>query len=149
MFLLIGQRSLWHEPLLPRVAYFHILMPPAHSHKCKRNNWMPPLLFLCNSLRKKWVMKMIFWMQINIKVSYQLILTLFPSKIPASWFYQYWWTWSSVQSTRNNKFAMTSQYLEKEFRDGLHFLHANKHKFLQVRKIILDESGQTCPNYPK
>ena len=47
---------------------------PAHLSKCKRNNWMPPFLFLCNILRKKWVMKLIFCMQINIKVSYQLIL---------------------------------------------------------------------------
>ena len=32
------------------------------------------------------------------------------------------------QSTRNNKFAIPSQYLEKEARDGVHFLHANKYQ---------------------
>ena len=32
------------------------------------------------------------------------------------------------QSTWNNKFAIPSQYLKKEVRDGVHFLHANKHQ---------------------
>ena len=32
------------------------------------------------------------------------------------------------QSTENNKFAIPSQYLKKEVRDGIHFLHANKHQ---------------------
>ena len=38
------------------------------------------LLFLCNILRKKWVMKLIFYMQISMKAWYELIL----------WF---WWGW--------------------------------------------------------
>ena len=41
------------------------------------------LLFLCNILRRKWVMKLIVCMQISIKVSYILI----------QWF---WWGWSSI-----------------------------------------------------
>ena len=40
-------------------------------------------LFLCNILRKKWVMKLIFCMQISMKACYKLIL----------WF---WWGWSSI-----------------------------------------------------
>ena len=32
------------------------------------------------------------------------------------------------QSTRNNKFAIPSHYLEKEVRDVVHFLHANKNQ---------------------
>ena len=32
------------------------------------------------------------------------------------------------QSTRNNKFAIPSQYFKKEVRDGVPFLHANKHQ---------------------
>ena len=32
------------------------------------------------------------------------------------------------QSTQSNKFAIPSQYLKKEVRDGVHFLHANKHQ---------------------
>ena len=87
------------RPLLHQFAYCYILMPPAYPPyplKCKRNNWMSPLLFLCYMLRKKWVKKFIFCMQINIKVSYQLILTLFPSKFRTRWCYQYWWTWSNI-----------------------------------------------------
>ena len=70
---------------LPDLHIFVYWCPPAHHHKCKRNNWMPLLLFLCNILRTKWVMKLIFCMQINIKVPYQLILTLLPSKFPTRW----------------------------------------------------------------
>ena len=32
------------------------------------------------------------------------------------------------QSTQSNKFAISSQYLKKEVRDGAHFLHADKHQ---------------------
>ena len=35
-------------------------------------------------------------MQINIKVSYKLISTLWPSKFPTVWFYHYWLVWSSI-----------------------------------------------------
>ena len=37
------------------------------------------------------------------------------------------------QSSQNSKFAMYLQYLKKEFRDEVDFLHADKHQsFLQV-----------------
>ena len=106
------------SPFLPRFAYCYTLMPPAHHPKC--NNLMPPFLFLCNILRKKWVMKLIFCMQINIKVSYQLILKGDTINIMDMV--------KHSQSTWNNKFAIPSQYLKKEVRDGVHFLHANKHQ---------------------
>ena len=32
------------------------------------------------------------------------------------------------QSTQSNKFAISSQYLKKEVRDGVHFLPADKHQ---------------------
>ena len=41
------------------------------------------LLFLCNILRKKWVRKLIFCMQIIMKVCYKLILS-------------FWWVWPSI-----------------------------------------------------
>ena len=41
------------------------------------------MLFLCNDLRKNWVMKLIFPMQISMKVSYKLIL-------------RFWLRWSSI-----------------------------------------------------
>ena len=95
---------------------------PFHPSKCERNNWMPPLLFLFNILRKKGVIKLIFCIQINIKVSYQLILTPLASKFPTRWYYQYWWAWSSILKVlKVTSFAMSSQYLKKEVRDGVHF----------------------------
>ena len=37
------------------------------------------------------------------------------------------------QSSQNNKFAMSLQYLKKEVRDEVNFLHVDKHQsFLQV-----------------
>ena len=44
---------------------------------------------------------------------------------------------------------MSLQYLKKESSDGVNFLHADKHQFLQVSVIVFDRSGQTCPKYPK
>ena len=54
------------------------------------------LLFLCNIFRKKWVEKLIFCMQISMKVSYNLISTLSSSKFPTRWYCHYWWAWSSI-----------------------------------------------------
>ena len=98
------------------------------------------LLFLCNILRKKWAMKvvfclymhegflqidtmtlmgifkhpqssknskfgmflqylkltLIFWMQINTKLSCKLISALWASKFCTRWYCHYWWPWSSI-----------------------------------------------------
>ena len=35
-------------------------------------------------------------MQINIKVSYKLISTIWVSKFPTRWYYHNWWAWSSI-----------------------------------------------------
>ena len=44
------------------------------------------------------------------------------------------------KSTQNNKFAIPSQYLEKEVRDGVHFLHANKYQsFYKLAISVLVE----------
>ena len=50
------------------------------------------------------------------------------------------------QSTESNKFVIFLQYIKKEFRDGIHFLHADKH---QADIIVFDGSNQTCPKYLK
>ena len=39
------------------------------------------------------------------------------------------------QSSQRNKFAISSQYLKKEVRNGVHFLHADKHQSLY--KLVL------------
>ena len=47
------------------------------------------------------------------------------------------------QSTQSNKFAISLQYLKKEVRSEVHFLHGDKH--LQVGIIVFDGGGQICP----
>ena len=53
---------------------------------------------------------------LGIKVSYKVILSLLMGMIKHS------------QSTQSNKFAISLQYLKKEVRNGVHFLHADKHQ---------------------
>ena len=75
------------------------------------------LLFLYNMLRKNGVIKLIFCMQISIKTCYELKL----------WFC---WGRSNIPKVPNNK---SLQYLKKEVRDEVDFLHTDKHQsFLQV-----------------
>ena len=55
-----------------------------------------------------------------------------------------------AQSTQNNKFAISLQYLMENVWDKVYFLFADKHqRFLQIETIILGVCGQACPNYPK
>ena len=52
-----------------------------------------------------------------------------------------------AQSTQNNKFAISLQYLRENVKD---FLPADKHqRFHQIDIIILGVCGQACPNYPE
>ena len=85
------------------------------------------LLFLCNILRKKWVMQLIFCMQISMKACFKLIL----------WF---WWRWSSIPKVpKIVSFGMPLQYLKEKVRDEVDFFHADKHQsFLQVDFNSLD-----------
>ena len=53
---------------------------------------------------------------LSIKVSYNVILSLLMGMIKYS------------QNTRRNKFAISLQYLKKEVRNRVHFLHADKHQ---------------------
>ena len=46
--------------------------------------------------KNKLEIKLFFCMQINIKISYKFISTLWVSKFPTTWYYLYWWTWSSI-----------------------------------------------------
>ena len=51
---------------------------------------------------------------LGIKVSYKVMLLLVIGMIKDS------------QSTQSNKFAISLQYLKKEVRNGVHFLHEDK-----------------------
>ena len=53
---------------------------------------------------------------LSIKVSYKVILSLLMGMIKYS------------QNTRRNKFTISLQYLKKEVRNRVHFLHADKHQ---------------------
>ena len=54
------------------------------------------------------------------------------------------------QSSQNSKFAMSLQYLKKEVRDEVDFLHADKHqRFLQIDTRIFGVCDEACPNYRK
>ena len=48
-----------------------------------------------------------------------------------------------------NKFAISSQYLKKEVRDGVHFCMQINMKVSSSQYVIFDGSGQTCSKYPK
>ena len=64
-----------------------------------------------------------------IKVSYKVILSLLMGKTKHS------------QSTQSNKFAILLQYLKKEVRNGVHFLHADKHQsFDKLALLFLIEA---------
>ena len=77
----------------------------------------------------------------GIKVSYKLISIFWASKFPISWFQHFDHQsflhgvlsllvimTKNSQSTQSNKFAISLQYLKKEVRNKVHFLHADKHQ---------------------
>ena len=70
-------------------------------------------------------MKLIFCMQIN-KPLYKLILSILVKLI------------SLAQSTRNNKFAKSLQYLEKEVRDKVDFCRDKLQSIQKVGTVISD-----------
>ena len=55
-----------------------------------------------------------------------------------------------VQTTQNNKFAISLQYLKKEVSDEVDFLHANKHEsFLQIGAMIFNGHNQAFTKFVK
>ena len=65
---------------------------------------------------------------LGIKVSYKVILSLLMGMIKHS------------QSTQSSKFAIYLEYLKKEVRDGVYFLHADKHQsFYKLALLFLIE----------
>ena len=82
------------------------------------------LLYLKKEV-KKWMMKFIFVMQINIEAFCKLIRSF--------WMY----LTEHSQITQCNKFAITLQYLKKEISDEVDFLHVDKHEnLLQIDTVI-------------
>ena len=63
-------------------------------------------------------------MYINIKISYKVIVLLVMGMINHS------------ESTQSNKFALSLQYLKKEFSNGVHFLHEDKHQSFYKSALV-------------
>ena len=66
--------------------------------------------FFCNIFRKKWLMNLIFCIQISIKTSYKLILWFLMGMIKHFQSSQV----SKIASSQNSKFAISSQYISKK-----------------------------------
>ena len=65
---------------------------------------------------------------LGIKDAYKVILSLLLGMIKHS------------QSTQSNKFVISLQYLKKEVRKGVHFLHADEHQsFYKLELLFLME----------
>ena len=86
--------------------------------------------------KKKGGMKLIFCMQIY-KPFCKLILSILVSMA------------SLAQSTRNNKFAKSLQYLEKEVRDKVDFCRDKFQSIQKVGTVISDGCNQACLKYSK
>ena len=70
-------------------------------------------------------------MQIIIKGSCKVILILMM------------WMIKHSQSTQKNKLLVSLQYLKKEVRNGVHFLHAGKHQsFYKLVLLLLIEAAR-------
>ena len=93
--------------------------------------------YLCNIFRKTWGIMLIFYLEINMKVFCKLLISLWVCRVNA-------------QSTQNNKFAISLQYLKENVKNEVDFLPADKHQsLLQIDSIILFVCSKGCPNYPK
>ena len=78
---------------------------------------------------------MIFCMKINIKVYYKLLVSFL---LVVAWHAQ------------NSKFVISLQYIKKEGKDEVDFLHVDEHQAIhQADTINLGGYSQSCPVYPK
>ena len=83
--------------------------------------------YLCNISRKTWGIKLLFCLQIYTKVFYIMLLS-------------FWMCVSRLaQSSQNNKFVISLQYLKWNGKNEVGFILANKHqRFSQLDAIILE-----------
>ena len=83
---------------------------------------------LLQDLRKKRVMKMIFCMQISMKISYNLIL----------WFS---WCWSTILKVPKIASLQCLYNISKKVKDKVDFFHADKHQSLL--QVVFNTFGIT------
>ena len=53
------------------------------------------------------------------------------------------------QYIQSNKYPISLQYLKTEVRNGVYFLHADKHQSVYKRDYFFDGSDHICPKYQK
>ena len=86
---------------------------PKHLYNVSKNNLEMKLFFYMQiNIKISWE---VYFNTLGIKVSFKLILSLLMGII------------KHYQSTQINKFAIPLQYLKKVVMDGVHFLHLDKH----------------------
>ena len=79
-----------------------------------------------------------FCLQINTKVFYKMTVSLWVCVA------------RQAQSTKNNQFTISLQYLKENMKDEVDFLPADKcWRFFQIDTIILGVCDQACLNYLK
>ena len=91
--------------------------------------------YLCNISRKAREMKSMFCLQVNTKVFYKLIVSLWVCIV------------RHVQSTQNNKFTISLQYLKEIIKDEVDFLSADKRQ--RFFKVILSLYACVWPGMAK
>ena len=110
--------DIWHggksfQALFSRKMYF---CPNYGPKCCQEIIFQDSLKF--NISGKKWMTKFIFDVEVNMAVFCKLILSFL---MCVAW---------HVQSTQNNKSAVSLQYVRKDVSDEFDFLHTDKHKGL-------------------
>ena len=87
-------------------------------------------------------------MQINIKVFYKLISTLWASKFPTRWYYHYCWTWSDILNKLRVRVFNTFTISQKRSYEWSLFLTCRyTSKFLQVGNFVFDGSAHILPTF--
>ena len=74
---------------------------------------------------------------LGIKDAYKMILSILPGMIKHS------------QSTQSNKFAICLQYLKKEVRKAVHFLHADEHQSFSKSGLLFLMKWPDMSKVPK
>ena len=111
---------------------------------------LPKIKCLYNNLKKKLEMKLTFWMQIHIKVSYKLISTLWGSKFAIGLYYHYWWEWLSILKVLKVT-SLKHFYNVSKKKLGIEFIFCMQINIKTSTSwiMVFDESNQTCPKYSK
>ena len=79
-----------------------------------------------------------YCLQMSTKVFYKVIVFLWVSVA------------RNAQSTQNNRFTISLQYVKENVKDEVDFLSADKRRrFLKSDTIILGVYSKACPYYPK